>query len=470
MELLNAAINDIRHGNKSKAQRKLAQVLRNDKNNEQAWLWMSQAVDDPARKRQCYQQVLRINPRNQAACRALGQEIPSPDGTQPRDAAQPPMQKTTVQPPLEAGSPHETSPSPLQTIRDFWTRANDWLAQSWFVQSINELSGLKVGIILAIIQGLVIGIPILVLAFILKFLISRPSILVYLLVAFVLLVILVAMGLIVYLIIKNNKQKQQARQAHIQELVADLQPISLPQSEHIVAQSQQPGDSSPDMFSKIAILLRKVSDRDPDPLLSNAFRGAAVAIATQIRRKPQFGIYPLEPLNHNWDQYKNKMEQLRQQLWRLEKMDVGDQERQLINALQSIDQTLRAAFDGYQSFWAEYERVKDAYLCPGCQRPLQDWSKICPYCQYDLSSVTPIKAITPTSAPPPTDTPKAPIRLKKKHWFHSGWVKLLGAMLFSPVTWLSVLTDPDESTASKVVSTIWLLITIVFVAITLNEM
>ncbi|NWG22503.1 MAG: tetratricopeptide repeat protein [Chloroflexi bacterium] len=54
-------------GRRDEAQRLLLQVIEQDDQNEQAWLWLSGAVDDPADQQVALENVLAINPRNAAA-------------------------------------------------------------------------------------------------------------------------------------------------------------------------------------------------------------------------------------------------------------------------------------------------------------------------------------------------------------------------------------------------------------------
>ncbi len=58
-------------GNKEEAVRLLSQALRENRQDEEAWLYLGAALDDPARKRQAFQQVLQINPANDKAKNAL---------------------------------------------------------------------------------------------------------------------------------------------------------------------------------------------------------------------------------------------------------------------------------------------------------------------------------------------------------------------------------------------------------------
>ena len=66
-QILQHAIRAIRNGDKTTGRRLLAQVLRADRRNVLAWLWMSAAVEDDDRRRDCLRQALAIDPDNQRA-------------------------------------------------------------------------------------------------------------------------------------------------------------------------------------------------------------------------------------------------------------------------------------------------------------------------------------------------------------------------------------------------------------------
>jgi tetratricopeptide (TPR) repeat protein len=54
-------------GRREEARRLLMQVIERDEQNEQAWLWLSGAVEDPADQQIALENVLAINPNNSAA-------------------------------------------------------------------------------------------------------------------------------------------------------------------------------------------------------------------------------------------------------------------------------------------------------------------------------------------------------------------------------------------------------------------
>ncbi len=66
-ETLQQAIDAIKGGDKQRGRELLAEVLEADRTNEQAWLWLTQTNISHEEKMKSLNQVLRINPNNQAA-------------------------------------------------------------------------------------------------------------------------------------------------------------------------------------------------------------------------------------------------------------------------------------------------------------------------------------------------------------------------------------------------------------------
>jgi hypothetical protein len=75
-EGLRQAIALIKAGNKSEALPILKNILKTDRNNELAWLWLSACADKLEDKRFCFHEALRINPNNEQAKKALEQIEP----------------------------------------------------------------------------------------------------------------------------------------------------------------------------------------------------------------------------------------------------------------------------------------------------------------------------------------------------------------------------------------------------------
>ena len=62
--LLAEGISLSKSGHKPEARRILEQIVRQERNNEKAWLWLSGAVETDRERQRCLGQVLRINPNN----------------------------------------------------------------------------------------------------------------------------------------------------------------------------------------------------------------------------------------------------------------------------------------------------------------------------------------------------------------------------------------------------------------------
>ena len=70
-ELLQLAITAAKAGNKRPARLMFEQVLKQDKNNERAMMWMAKMADNKNERREWLQRVLSVNPNNDAAREAL---------------------------------------------------------------------------------------------------------------------------------------------------------------------------------------------------------------------------------------------------------------------------------------------------------------------------------------------------------------------------------------------------------------
>lgn len=68
---LSPAIAAIKAGDKVTGQRLLTEIIKAEPDNENAWLWLSSAVDSNEQRRYCLQQVLKINPDHKLARRGL---------------------------------------------------------------------------------------------------------------------------------------------------------------------------------------------------------------------------------------------------------------------------------------------------------------------------------------------------------------------------------------------------------------
>jgi hypothetical protein len=80
-ELLARAIAAIKAGRKSEGRDALRRLVRKDKENEKAWLWLSDTADTPKERAECLRRALSINPNNpyaQIGLRALAVRHPPP--------------------------------------------------------------------------------------------------------------------------------------------------------------------------------------------------------------------------------------------------------------------------------------------------------------------------------------------------------------------------------------------------------
>jgi hypothetical protein len=72
-------------GNRARAQQLLLRVIELDERHELGWLWLSGAVDDPADQQVALENVLAINPSNEAAQRGLEQLRAAGTATSPAE-------------------------------------------------------------------------------------------------------------------------------------------------------------------------------------------------------------------------------------------------------------------------------------------------------------------------------------------------------------------------------------------------
>ena len=72
------AIALIKAGKKNDAVQVLKNILKTDRDNESAWLWLAYCVEIPEEKIYCFQEALRINPNNEKVKKVLEQLEPTP--------------------------------------------------------------------------------------------------------------------------------------------------------------------------------------------------------------------------------------------------------------------------------------------------------------------------------------------------------------------------------------------------------
>ena len=120
---LQEAIAAVKAGQTVRARQLLITILRQDPNNEQAWLWMSAVVDTDEAKAMCLEKVLALNPQNAAARRGLSalrsHLVPVP--------ATPRAEQKTVEPVAvapEEAEPVEKAASPLTPAMDTTSTAH----------------------------------------------------------------------------------------------------------------------------------------------------------------------------------------------------------------------------------------------------------------------------------------------------------------------------------------------------------
>lgn len=98
---LQEAIAALKAGQRSRARNLLVELLRRDARNEEAWLWLSGAVDKDSDRLICLRQVLAINPDNARARQGVEQllqrGVTAPDlaTIEPVEVAQPSGERPT---------------------------------------------------------------------------------------------------------------------------------------------------------------------------------------------------------------------------------------------------------------------------------------------------------------------------------------------------------------------------------------
>lgn len=102
--LVQDAVDAFKRGDKEEAIRLLTQAIREDRQDEGAWMYLGAIVDDPVQKRQAFEQAVRINPANQQAQAQLaklpgGAPPPNPQIIKDVDPATGSASSGTVPPP-----------------------------------------------------------------------------------------------------------------------------------------------------------------------------------------------------------------------------------------------------------------------------------------------------------------------------------------------------------------------------------
>jgi hypothetical protein len=95
---LRQAVAAAKAGRKTEARHLLETVLDADERNEQAWLWMSGVVESDEERIICLENVLTINPQNQAARKGLAAFGVMPEIDQPSSMAI--LEEPSTEPPV----------------------------------------------------------------------------------------------------------------------------------------------------------------------------------------------------------------------------------------------------------------------------------------------------------------------------------------------------------------------------------
>lgn len=99
----------LKNGNCQEAGRLLSEAVRQNPQDEIAWLGLAVCIDDPAKKKYCLQKVLAINPNNEAAGRMLAKQEATP-----APASRPLRGNVPEQGGLLSGRPSELVESPAE--------------------------------------------------------------------------------------------------------------------------------------------------------------------------------------------------------------------------------------------------------------------------------------------------------------------------------------------------------------------
>lgn len=105
-DLIQEGITAYREGDRARAQGYLSKAVLKNPNAEHGWWWLGLSVDDPKRKKYCFQRVLALNPSHQGARQQLA--LLEPEAPRPAPAPKPPTPlpaKPADQAPPEASAP-----------------------------------------------------------------------------------------------------------------------------------------------------------------------------------------------------------------------------------------------------------------------------------------------------------------------------------------------------------------------------
>lgn len=146
-DLLQRGIAAIKTGDKAEARRLLGRAIQQNPRDEQAWLWMSGAVETAQERLTCLTKVLEINPNNEAAQRGLATlQKRSPDASVAPIETQPvPQPKPTLVQAVLGTAPPATEQIPTPGSADTaaaypYAKVSDMLDHS---KSLDELDSEK---------------------------------------------------------------------------------------------------------------------------------------------------------------------------------------------------------------------------------------------------------------------------------------------------------------------------------------
>ncbi len=107
-ENLTNGIRAAQAGENDLARASLAKAVKLDPASQDGWLWLGHVLNEPERRRYCYQRVLALNPIHAEAWRALDK------------LSNPPVESEIITPPIQSGTAPETpppAPAPLRLSR-----------------------------------------------------------------------------------------------------------------------------------------------------------------------------------------------------------------------------------------------------------------------------------------------------------------------------------------------------------------
>jgi DNA-directed RNA polymerase subunit RPC12/RpoP len=109
--LLQQAILALQAGHTAEARRLLATLLQQNPNDATAWVWLGTAMDDPAKRRECFARALHLDPDNEDARRGMVALLSGPSAA--GEEAQPTAEAPTREAPAEDGGEPASLPKEI---------------------------------------------------------------------------------------------------------------------------------------------------------------------------------------------------------------------------------------------------------------------------------------------------------------------------------------------------------------------